>query len=172
MVRSGVRAMIKRKKSVFFIVYLQLVVCGAVSAAFADEPKSEKKATKTGAEQKTAKANPTPKTDKPQAARASNASTPKPPANKSDKTSAKPVEPVKPVAKPVAKNGQTDTRFVDRDGDGLRDGKEHRFRGRFRRTNDSGSGRDTTSPQRGLRFQYRFGASGTTPRGPNCRRCQ
>ena len=52
-----------------------------------------------------------------------------------------------------AKNDAKDSDFVDKDGDGIRDGKEHRFRRRSKHGNDGDSGRHT-GKQRRKKAQY------------------
>jgi hypothetical protein len=67
---------------------------------------------------------------------------------------------------PAAKDPQSDARFVDRDGDGLRDGQEHRFRSRRR---DDGRAREAGETTRVFRARYRYGINGNAP-GPQGRR--
>jgi hypothetical protein len=65
------------------------------------------------------------------------------------------------------------TRFIDRDGDGLRDGQEHRFRGRYRRDQDRDRESGETHTNRVVRARYRYGINNTNGStvGPQCRHC-
>jgi hypothetical protein len=147
----------------FFAIFFAIALCGISSSAYADEPKGAKGDIKAAPETKVAGAKQTSdaKGVTAQAPRASSPSKQKPQPAKDAKPSPKPIDKVKPTTEASNKRSQTDARFVDRDGDGLRDGKEHRFRGRYRR--DSDTGRESPSPQRTLRFRYRYGATGNTP---------
>ena len=76
------------------------------------------------------------------APRAAHADDPKhaPPATTAEAAKEAPAEASKAPA-PVAPAGKEGETFVDRDGDGLQDGREHRFRGRWHgRGVDGGQG--------------------------------
>ncbi len=64
----------------------------------------------------------------------------------------------KKTAMKAGEKGGAKARFVDRDGDGIRDGQEHRFRGRHRRGKRGkyGGGRDQQMER------HRYGAEGAS----------
>lgn len=144
-------------------VFFAIVVCGASSSAFADESKSAKGDSKATSEQKAANRNKNPKAANTQAPRTKNESAQKPQVSP-NKQSSKPSEKVKSGKEPSPKRNQTEARFVDRDGDGLRDGEERRFRRRYRH----GGSSEAAPSQPVLRFRHRYGAQGRTTHCPKC----
>jgi hypothetical protein len=152
-----------KHNSSFFAIFFVIALCGMPFSALAEEPKGVQGDLNAASKTRTASGKSTSDSNRApaQATRANDESSQKTQTSNRTKPSIKAVGKVKQTVNATTKRSQTDARFVDRDGDGLRDGKEHRFRGRYRR--DNNNGREATSPQRVLRLRYRNSTNGTTP---------
>lgn len=163
------------KKRRFITISFAVALCGITFSAFAEEPKDVRRGSNSVSETTAAggKSSSDSKAATAQTPRAKSEPENKKKTQAATRTTPSPkkVGKVKPKSEASTQGNRAQDRFVDRDGDGLRDGKEHRFRGRYRR--DKAGGREATSPQRVVRLRQRYGATGDTPqRGSQGRRGQ